>query len=176
MLNAFENQCARGHAVQAFVFAAVVVLWGFSFFIPGCDLPMRPAHAHAQDVDQATLLARVCHAEADGSAADCSAIHHVIERRAKRAGVSYEAMAHSYSAVDRSGRVPTDRQLTRGRRIAARVISGAIPDACPGSTQWGGMRLARDRSQAEHAVKAGRWVMVMCRRPTANTFFREVRR
>lgn len=135
-------------------------------------------------------LARACWLEATWSLSDCAAIHGVIKRRAERAGWTYERMLLAYSALDaQTDRAAVARALPDGdvpgwtakdngrwsnlRDVARGAIDGDVPTPCQGATQWGGSRLPRDHERIVRNVQAGRWRVLRCSRPTANTFLEE---
>lgn len=121
-------------------------------------------------------LAMACFGEATGSEADCAAIDSVIQRRAKRAGWTYERMLHTYTSVDRCTRVPTDKEWARALDIARRVISGEIRNSCPGADQFGGLAISTDAHNARKMVHAGKWRLVVCGAKVFNAYFHEVRK
>lgn len=120
-------------------------------------------------------LAKACFTEATGSEADCAAMHALIERKAKRAGKSYDAMLSAYTAVDRCKRIPTDREWAQHLDIAAKVLSGEIRNPCGVIDHFGGLSITRDADNARRMVHAGKWVLVVCSAHTFNSYFREVR-
>lgn len=150
------------------------------------------------------LLARAALAESDWSAPDRAALLHVLDRRAKRAGISVEQMAQRYVsayvvglshrsawkltlAADCSEPEGWQRDVEgdwhgyakRCARLFEDVRAfqrGELADPCSGATQWGARNLKRDAERAARAVKAGRWLPARCSAPTANAFYREVRR
>lgn len=130
------------------------------------DKPLSPA---------TLLLARACFAEASYSYADCAAIHGVVTRRAERAGVTYSAMLHAYTSVDRVKRIPVGAAWERLQEHAAHVFAGDVVDPCPHAMNWGGMGLATDHARAMRAIAEKRWRVAKCSTRTVNTFFSERR-
>jgi hypothetical protein len=135
-----------------------------------------PDHDEAQIVvgGEVSQLALACFTEATGSEADCAAVNGVVTRRAKRAGMTWLAMLHAYSAMDRCKRVPTDAEWKRHVDIAMRVLNGEIANSCRGADHWGGLAIKRDHERAMRAVRDRRWVRVKCTARVRNAYFREV--
>lgn len=121
-------------------------------------------------------LAMACYCEATGSEPDCAAIDSVIQRRAARAGWTYDHELHAYTSVDRCTRVPTDKEWTRALDIARRVISGEIRNSCPGADQFGGLAISTDAHNARKMVHAGKWRLITCSAYVHNSYFHEVGR
>lgn len=115
---------------------------------------------------------------------DHAAIAHAVGRWSQMTGRPYHATLEATCHGLRGGaaRVAAERAKSWGPAAWERVLNtarayfaGTLPDPCPGSHHWGGMRIERDRARIEARVAAGTWEVVRCKAPTANTFVREVR-
>lgn len=167
------------------LFASIVLA------IAGVLVLVNGAFAQPPRRADALLAAQVCWLEASFEHDDCTALTHVLMRRAKRSGWTFARMARTYSAIKSdTPRAQLARSLTAGplqgwtvatnlewerlRKHAGAVLAGKVPDVCPSATQWGARDLPRDVRRAVSAIEAGRWRVVRCSRPVANAFYAEV--
>ena len=141
----------------------------------------------------AVVIAQACWLEATYRTEDCAAIAHVILKRAASARVEPAVMAYAYSLNKPTPRAAQARALPAGLparelprwqalvRIAQGALEGRISNPCPRARHWGSPVLAPDVERAGRAIRQNRWVVVVCTRRTANTFYahaakRELRR
>jgi hypothetical protein len=136
----------------------------------------------------ALTLAQICYLEATWSKPDCSAIAGVGRSIEARTGKPWLQAARRYSALDKGSRRAREvRAFTADGypgagpswlakwhallEYAQRIVDGHEPSPCRGARDWGGLRIAADRTRAAKAVANGRWQIVKCSEQTSNTFF-----
>jgi len=151
------------------------------------DLLCQPVHAHdgfpAASPEIVVWSARACYAEATWSFADCSALLHVIRKRASRAGWPFLKMLKQYSVVNwqnsRRGRevsafalTPNQKQSEHWNRKwrelvqhVTAVFSDAVTDPCPRADHWA----------ATYYVPRSPMRRVRCTQEVANAFWVSVR-
>lgn len=112
-----------------------------------------------------------------------------MQRRADKAGWTFERMLVKYTAVDAESeraaaarRYPDadvagmgDRWNARWRRLrehAAAVLRGEVEDPCPGSSHFNARNLPAEAARARRKREAGEWALVHCRTRVANEFNR----
>jgi len=136
--------------------------------------------ASAQPPSDALVGARVCFGEARFRRNDCSAILHALQRRARRAGMTFaDSPRARWVRAMPDGDVPGqgrawNRRWARLRHHARAVLAGRVADNC-GADHWGSRTLEPDVRRARRAVEAGRWVHARCA-DTVNAFYVTVRR
>lgn len=69
----------------------------------------------------------------------------------------------------------TNARWAKLREHARRVVAGNVASGCGPATHWGGSKMPRDHERMTRAVREGRWRVVVCSEPTANTFLEEIR-
>jgi hypothetical protein len=149
------------------------------------DLICQPVYAQAQDSfppaspEIVVWSARACYAEATFSLADCTALLHVIRKRAARAGLK---MLKQYSVSNwlksTRGRAVTAFTLTTNKRQSDRwneswrqlvdhvtaVFADAVSDPCPRADHWAAVyyvpRSPMRRVRCTEKVENAFWVSV----------------
>lgn len=155
------------------------------------DLICQPAYAHAQESfppassEVIVWSARACYAEATWSFADCTALLHVIRKRAQRANWTFLKMLKQYSVVNWSksargkeaahfkldnNKNQTDKWNENWRALVAHVtavFADTVSDPCPRADHWAAasfvprvpMRRVRCSAKVENAF----WVAIPVR-------------
>jgi hypothetical protein len=152
------------------------------------DLICQPVYAQAQEgfppatPEIVVWSARACYAEASWSLADCTALLHVIRKRANRAGWPFLKMLKQYSVSNwlksPRGKLVTAYTLTTNKRESDRwnenwrqlvahvtaVITDAVSDPCPRADHWA----------AQYYVPRSPMRRVRCSEKVANAFWMSV--
>jgi hypothetical protein len=151
------------------------------------DLVCQPAYAQdgfpAPSPEIMVWSARACYAEATWSMADCTALLHVIRKRAKKSGWPFLRMLKEYSAVNwlksRRGRVTSELTLASNKHQSAQwnenwqqlvshiksVFADGVSDPCPRADHW---------AAASYVPRSPR-LRVRCTQKVANAFWMSVR-
>lgn len=153
------------------------------------DLVCQPVYAHAQDgfpeasPEIIVWSARACYAEATFSLTDCTALLHVIRKRAHRAGWPFLKMLKQYSVSNwlksSHGRAAATYTLTPNKRQSDKwneswrqlvdhvtaVFADAVSDPCPNADHWA----------ARYYVPRSPMRRVRCNAKVANAFWVSVR-
>ena len=153
------------------------------------DLVCQPVHAHAQagfpapSPEIVVWSARACYAEATWSFSDCSALLHVIRKRAKKFNWPFLKMLKRYSAANwvnsSRGRQTLSFTLDGGKHQSERwqqnwqqlvshvlaVFSDSVTDPCPSADHWA----------ASYYVPRSPMRRVRCSEKVANAFWMSIR-